>query len=209
MWDAPNVILTPHVSGATQQFLDDLVIENVRRYFAGERAAEHRRPGPWLLTPTMTDAAGSEPAAPDDGPAVARIHGARRRVHPRGGRSDAARPADVPGRHLATDHFRVRHDDRVGVRLGRHAVSSAPSWLLSRCRCFSASASRCSSLPSCAPWPAAASGGRRLVGAVLVVLGWNAVLQPPTGGPFVPVALVAIGAGLLSRRRGTAAAPLD
>ena len=52
-------------------------------------------------------------------------------------------------------------------------------------------------------------GWQAFVGAVFVVLGWNAVLQPPTGGPFVPVALVAIGAGLLSRRRGSAAAPLD
>jgi len=52
-------------------------------------------------------------------------------------------------------------------------------------------------------------GWQALVGAVLVVLGWNAVLQPPTGGPFVPVALVAIGAGLLSRRRGMAVTPLD
>ena len=38
MWDAPNVIITPHVSGATHQFLDDLVIENVRRYLAGRTA---------------------------------------------------------------------------------------------------------------------------------------------------------------------------
>jgi hypothetical protein len=52
-------------------------------------------------------------------------------------------------------------------------------------------------------------GWQAIVGAVLVVLGWNAVLQPPTGGPFVPVALVAIGAGLLSRRRGSAVTPLD
>jgi phosphoglycerate dehydrogenase-like enzyme len=36
IWDAPNAILTPHVSGATHEFLDDLVIENVRRYIAGE-----------------------------------------------------------------------------------------------------------------------------------------------------------------------------
>ena len=35
-WDAPNVIVTPHVSGATSRFLDDLVVENVRRYIAGE-----------------------------------------------------------------------------------------------------------------------------------------------------------------------------
>jgi phosphoglycerate dehydrogenase-like enzyme len=45
MWDAPNVILTPHVSGATQQFLDDLVIENVRRYLAGERLLNIVDPG--------------------------------------------------------------------------------------------------------------------------------------------------------------------
>ena len=36
LWDAPNVTITPHVSGATLQFLDDLVVENVRRYLAGE-----------------------------------------------------------------------------------------------------------------------------------------------------------------------------
>jgi phosphoglycerate dehydrogenase-like enzyme len=36
IWDAPNVILTPHVSGATHEFLDDLVIENVRRYLVGD-----------------------------------------------------------------------------------------------------------------------------------------------------------------------------
>jgi phosphoglycerate dehydrogenase-like enzyme len=35
-WDAPHVIVTPHVSGATSRFLDDLVVENVRRYLAGE-----------------------------------------------------------------------------------------------------------------------------------------------------------------------------
>ena len=33
----PNVIITPHVSGATHQFLDDLVIENVRRSSPGNR----------------------------------------------------------------------------------------------------------------------------------------------------------------------------
>jgi phosphoglycerate dehydrogenase-like enzyme len=36
-WDAPNVIVTPHVSGATARFFDDLVVENVRRYLAGEQ----------------------------------------------------------------------------------------------------------------------------------------------------------------------------
>jgi phosphoglycerate dehydrogenase-like enzyme len=36
LWDVPNLTITPHVSGATLQFLDDLVVENVRRYLAGE-----------------------------------------------------------------------------------------------------------------------------------------------------------------------------
>jgi phosphoglycerate dehydrogenase-like enzyme len=36
LWDAPNVTITPHVSGATSRFRDDLVVENVRRYLAGE-----------------------------------------------------------------------------------------------------------------------------------------------------------------------------
>jgi phosphoglycerate dehydrogenase-like enzyme len=36
LWDAPNVTITPHVSGATTRFRDDLVVENVRRYLAGE-----------------------------------------------------------------------------------------------------------------------------------------------------------------------------
>ncbi len=36
LWDAPNVIVTPHASGATLQFLDELIVENVRRYMAGE-----------------------------------------------------------------------------------------------------------------------------------------------------------------------------
>ena len=36
LWDAPNVTITPHVSGATNHFLGDLVVENVRRYLAGE-----------------------------------------------------------------------------------------------------------------------------------------------------------------------------
>ena len=35
-WDEPNVIVTPHASGVTLQFFDDLVVENVRRYLAGE-----------------------------------------------------------------------------------------------------------------------------------------------------------------------------
>ena len=35
-WDAPNVIVTPHASGHTLRFFDELVIENVRRYLAGE-----------------------------------------------------------------------------------------------------------------------------------------------------------------------------
>jgi phosphoglycerate dehydrogenase-like enzyme len=37
LWEAPNVTITPHVSGATLAFLDDLVVENVRRYLAGEQ----------------------------------------------------------------------------------------------------------------------------------------------------------------------------
>jgi phosphoglycerate dehydrogenase-like enzyme len=35
-WDAPNVIVTPHASGVTMRWFDDLVVENVRRYLAGE-----------------------------------------------------------------------------------------------------------------------------------------------------------------------------
>jgi phosphoglycerate dehydrogenase-like enzyme len=35
-WNAPNVIVTPHASGHTLRFFDELVIENVRRYLAGE-----------------------------------------------------------------------------------------------------------------------------------------------------------------------------
>jgi phosphoglycerate dehydrogenase-like enzyme len=35
-WDAPNVIVTPHASGVTLRFFDELVVENVRRYIAGE-----------------------------------------------------------------------------------------------------------------------------------------------------------------------------
>jgi len=36
LWDAPNLTITPHVSGATSQFRDELVLENVRRYLAAE-----------------------------------------------------------------------------------------------------------------------------------------------------------------------------
>lgn len=35
-WDAPNVIVTPHASGVTLRDFDALVVENVRRYLAGE-----------------------------------------------------------------------------------------------------------------------------------------------------------------------------
>ena len=35
LWDAPNVIVTPHASGATLQFIDELILENVGRYLAG------------------------------------------------------------------------------------------------------------------------------------------------------------------------------
>ena len=34
-WDAPNVIVTPHASGMSHRFFDELVVENVRRYLAG------------------------------------------------------------------------------------------------------------------------------------------------------------------------------
>jgi phosphoglycerate dehydrogenase-like enzyme len=36
LWAAPNVLISPHVSGATNRFRDDLFVENVRRYLAGE-----------------------------------------------------------------------------------------------------------------------------------------------------------------------------
>jgi phosphoglycerate dehydrogenase-like enzyme len=36
LWDAPNLTITPHVSGATARFRDELFVENVRRYLAGE-----------------------------------------------------------------------------------------------------------------------------------------------------------------------------
>lgn len=35
-WEAPNVIVTPHASGVTLRFFDELVVENVRRYLGGE-----------------------------------------------------------------------------------------------------------------------------------------------------------------------------
>lgn len=35
-WDAPDTIVTPHASGVTLRYFDRLVIENVRRYLAGE-----------------------------------------------------------------------------------------------------------------------------------------------------------------------------
>jgi phosphoglycerate dehydrogenase-like enzyme len=35
-WDAPNVIVTPHASGVIMRYFDDLAVENVRRYLAGE-----------------------------------------------------------------------------------------------------------------------------------------------------------------------------
>jgi phosphoglycerate dehydrogenase-like enzyme len=34
-WDAPNVIVTPHASGVTLRYFDELLVENVRRYLAG------------------------------------------------------------------------------------------------------------------------------------------------------------------------------
>ena len=36
LWDAPNCIVTPHASGQTLRFFDELLVENVRRYLAGE-----------------------------------------------------------------------------------------------------------------------------------------------------------------------------
>jgi phosphoglycerate dehydrogenase-like enzyme len=35
-WDAPNVIVTPHASGMSLRFFDELVVDNVRRYLVGE-----------------------------------------------------------------------------------------------------------------------------------------------------------------------------
>ena len=35
-WDQPNVIVTPHVSGTSARYFDELLVENVRRYLAGE-----------------------------------------------------------------------------------------------------------------------------------------------------------------------------
>lgn len=45
LWDAPNLTITPHVSGATSRYRDDLVIENVRRYLAGETLLNPIDPG--------------------------------------------------------------------------------------------------------------------------------------------------------------------
>ncbi|MFL5674046.1 MAG: D-2-hydroxyacid dehydrogenase [Chloroflexota bacterium] len=44
-WDAPNVIVTPHASGHTLRFFDELVVENVRRYLAGETLLNLVDPG--------------------------------------------------------------------------------------------------------------------------------------------------------------------
>jgi phosphoglycerate dehydrogenase-like enzyme len=35
-WDAPNVIVTPHASGVTLRYFDDLLVDNVRRYLTGQ-----------------------------------------------------------------------------------------------------------------------------------------------------------------------------
>jgi phosphoglycerate dehydrogenase-like enzyme len=35
-WDQPNVIVTPHASGTSPRFFDELLVENVRRYLGGE-----------------------------------------------------------------------------------------------------------------------------------------------------------------------------
>ena len=44
-WDMPNVIVTPHASGVTLRFFDELVVENVRRYLAGEPLLNPVDPG--------------------------------------------------------------------------------------------------------------------------------------------------------------------
>ena len=39
LWDMPNVILTPHVSGTsdgTETRADDILLDNIRRFAAGE-----------------------------------------------------------------------------------------------------------------------------------------------------------------------------
>jgi phosphoglycerate dehydrogenase-like enzyme len=35
-WDTPNVVVTPHAAGATMRFIDELILENVRRYLGDE-----------------------------------------------------------------------------------------------------------------------------------------------------------------------------
>jgi phosphoglycerate dehydrogenase-like enzyme len=35
-WDQPNVVITPHVSGTSARYFDELLVENLRRYVAGE-----------------------------------------------------------------------------------------------------------------------------------------------------------------------------
>jgi phosphoglycerate dehydrogenase-like enzyme len=45
LWAAPNVTITPHVSGATPRFRDELVVENLRRYLAGEPLLNPVDPG--------------------------------------------------------------------------------------------------------------------------------------------------------------------
>lgn len=47
-------------------------------------------------------------------------------------------------------------------------------------------------------------GWEALVGALLVALGATCLMDPPVGGPFVPVVMVAVGAALLLRRRAPA-----
>jgi len=44
-WDVPNVIVTPHASGHTLRFFDELVVENVRRYLAGKPLLNPVDPG--------------------------------------------------------------------------------------------------------------------------------------------------------------------
>ena len=45
-WDLPNVIVTPHISGAMEDYWTPLVglfADNLRRFERGERAAERGR----------------------------------------------------------------------------------------------------------------------------------------------------------------------
>jgi uncharacterized membrane protein HdeD (DUF308 family) len=52
-------------------------------------------------------------------------------------------------------------------------------------------------------------GWQAVVGAVLVLLGVTCVFNPPVGGPYVPIVLLAVGAGLLPRRAAAARVASD